>query len=156
VNLNRVFDVREYAFSDKAAELGIYNRPDNGSVASLKNLHSHIVVPLLDVFGRVQINSGFRCQELNARLGSSSTSQHTRGEAVDIEVPLIGNDGLFNYIFTKLPFDQLIREHPGKQLCSGWVHVSWVAQCRGNALLCVAGKYTSQGVITDSNSPWRA
>ncbi len=55
-----------------------------------------------------------------------SRKSHPRGEAVDIEIPSIPNDTLFNWILNNLEYDQLIREFPrAGDPFSGWVHVSW-------------------------------
>lgn len=50
---------------------------------------------------------------------------HPKGEAVDIEVPGVPNDVLYEWCKT-LQFDQLIREFPTpNDPQSGWVHISY-------------------------------
>ena len=66
--------------------------------------------------------------ELNRKLGSRDTSQHTLGQAVDIELPGIDNEEIFYYIKERLDYDQIILEYyDGINPDSGWVHVSYVS-----------------------------
>ena len=61
------------------------------------------------------------------KFDSSSKSQHTKGEAADIEIPGVSNKELAEYIRDNLGFDQLILEfYNGVDPQSGWVHVSYV------------------------------
>ena len=68
----------------------------------------------------IEISSGFRSLQVNKMIGGSKTSQHTKGEAMDIK---IGSKG-FNFIKDKLEFDQLIWEF-GNDENPSWVHVSY-------------------------------
>ena len=59
---------------------------------------------------------------------SPSTHSTSNGsQAVDIEIPGIPNDDLFNWVDQNIPeYDQLIREFPkAGDPYSGWVHVSF-------------------------------
>ena len=72
------------------------------------------------------INSGYRGPDLNKAVGGSATSQHCKGQAVDIEVPGVANYDVAEWIKDNLDFDQVILEFytPGIP-DSGWVHVSY-------------------------------
>lgn len=61
---------------------------DNADVmANLKRVAKELLEPIRGVFQvPIQINSGYRCPELNAAVGGSATSQHVRGEAADIVI----------------------------------------------------------------------
>ena len=73
------------------------------------------------------ISSGYRTPELSKKIGSSSRSQHCKGQAADIEIPGLSNKQLADYIFESLSFDQVILEfHNPEEINSGWVHVSYV------------------------------
>ena len=63
---------------------------------------------------------------LEGRIGGSSSSQHCKGQAVDIEAPGRSNLGIAKWVEDNLEFDQLILEFytPGIPN-SGWVHVSY-------------------------------
>jgi hypothetical protein len=63
---------------------------------------------------------------LNAAIGGSPRSQHSKGEAVDIEVMGVSTAEVSQWIADNLVFDQLILEffEPG-DTNSGWTHVSY-------------------------------
>jgi zinc D-Ala-D-Ala carboxypeptidase len=77
-------------------------------------------------FGRpVRVNSGFRCPALNTTIGGSTTSQHMKGEAIDMEIDGVANGDICKWIEGNLTFDQLILEfYTQGQPNSGWVHCS--------------------------------
>ena len=77
-------------------------------------------------FGVTIITSGYRSADLNYAIGGSNTSQHCKGQAVDIECPGTPNYDVAKWIEDNLEFDQLILEFytPGIP-DSGWVHVSY-------------------------------
>tara|TARA_A100001011_G_scaffold400697_1_gene517706 strand:+ start:8476 stop:8931 length:456 start_codon:yes stop_codon:yes gene_type:complete len=123
------FSLQELLKSQTALRKGIDNKPADPSViTNLQVLCEKVLQPVRDHFARpVVINSGYRCPKLNKAIGSSSKSQHTKGEAADIEIPGLSNKELAEYIEDNLPFDQLILEfYNGVDPNSGWVHVSYV------------------------------
>lgn len=81
--------------------------------------------------GPVRVHSAYRCPELNgATNGSSSTSQHPRCEAMDLDVPGQSVDETFQRLYVaakagRFQFGQLILEeaHRGYQVAR-WVHCS--------------------------------
>lgn len=106
------------------------------------------------------VNSGFRAWELNgATPGSSPTSQHPMGQAVDFHRPGQDVDQLFEevlalFIAKKIPFGQLINEQASRGYDTvKWVHASlgasyWKPSRCGEVLKMVAGpngkpQYTS-------------
>ena len=55
--------------------------------ASLKRVAVELLEPIRALFKvPIQVNSGFRCPELNAAVGGSPTSQHVSGGAADIVI----------------------------------------------------------------------
>jgi zinc D-Ala-D-Ala carboxypeptidase len=68
----------------------------------------------------IRISSGFRCVQVNRKIGGSTSSQHCKGEAMDIKIDAKG----FYFIKDKLEFDQLIWEF-GNDEQPSWVHVSY-------------------------------
>ena len=77
-------------------------------------------------FGKpIRINSFYRSQKANKAVGGSLTSQHCRGEAIDVSgVPYgIKNSEIFHFIKDNLDFDQLIWEY-GDSKEPQWVHFS--------------------------------
>ena len=81
------------------------------------------------VGGPIKINSFFRCPELNKAIGGSKTSQHCKGQAIDIDdtYKVVANSDMYNYIKNNLDFDQLIWEF-GDNKNPNWLHVSYVSK----------------------------
>ena len=74
----------------------------------------------------VTISSGFRGPELCLAIGSSITSQHTKGQAADFEIFGVPNAELAVWIIENLDYDQLILEfHNPEEPNSGWIHCSY-------------------------------
>ena len=88
-------------------------------VCNLQAVAQFVLEPLVLAYGKSNfiITSGFR--------HGSSTSQHERGQAVDIQFPLYTNQQVYdvaNVIKTTFDFDQLILEYGGNR---PWIHVSF-------------------------------
>jgi hypothetical protein len=115
--------------SESAKRNGIANMPPPEHIANLKLLAEHIFEPIRANFRcPILISSGYRSKELNDKIGGSNTSQHSFGQAIDIDMDDttygVSNAEVFNFIKDKLPFDQLIWEF-GNILNPFWVHVSY-------------------------------
>lgn len=110
--------------SQTAERKGIVNTPTTEALENMKHVaknvfdkvRRHLGVPLI-------VSSFFRSPELNKAIGGSSTSQHMKGEAIDIDHPKL-NKKIFDYIRKNLVFDQLINEFPDENGVPSWVHVS--------------------------------
>ena len=120
--LSKYFTLRELTFSKLAQDHDIDNTPDAKTLETLKYTASQLdkVRELLNK--PVNISSGYRCLQVNRRIGSKDTSQHLNGEAVDFKCELFGNPKkVFDAIkASDIPFDQLILEF------NSWVHISFV------------------------------
>jgi hypothetical protein len=127
MNLSAHFTLAELTRSEAAARKGVDNTPPPEAVEALKALCEKVLEPLRIAMGKpMRVNSGYRGPEANAAVGGSSTSQHSKGEAADVEFDGFDNKKLAQKIIDmKLPFDQLILEfHKDGDPNSGWVHVS--------------------------------
>jgi len=114
----------EVVKSQTAIRNGIDNRPTQEHIENLKEIALNVFQPLRDWYGKpIFISSGYRSKALNTAINGSLTSQHSKGEALDLDVDL-DNYKLFNYIKNNLTFDQLIYEF-GDENCPAWVHVSY-------------------------------
>ena len=125
MKLSKNFSLEEMLSSDTARRCGIDNKPQSEEVVeNLRALCLEVLQPLRDHLGRpVTITSGYRCKELNKRVGGVRNSQHLKGEAADIRVKnreeLIE---MMKFLMDETQFDQLIWEKAG---ATEWVHVSY-------------------------------
>lgn len=117
----------EFEKSQTAIRKGIDNRMNNAQLQAAIDLCENVLEPARKHFGKpIIITSGFRSPKLNRAIGGAKGSQHSKGEAADIE--LVGGDNwhLLHYIHDNLPFDQLIAERMlPSDPTAGWVHVSF-------------------------------
>lgn len=108
-NISKNFTWEEMEYSKKAKENNIKNTIDTSDVRdSINALVKNILQPLRDAWGNtLKINSGYRCKELNEKIGGVPTSQHCKGEAADISsskpiaLARLAKD-------LNLPYDQMI------------------------------------------------
>ena len=121
-NLSKYFSLRELTFSKIAEVHRIDNTPTPDALETLKYTASQLD-KVRELLGKpVNISSGYRCLQVNRRLGSKDTSQHLKGEAVDFKCELFGSPKkVFDKIReSNIQFDQLILEF------NSWVHISFV------------------------------
>ena len=112
-----------------AAELtttltGIANYPNLGNTwCNLTRLCCTVLEPLRALVGPLRVNSGYRCEAVNAAVGGSSNSAHLYGRAADI-VPLTPGENALDLILTLeeslIDFDKAILEYRGNE---PWLHV---------------------------------
>ncbi len=125
MKLSEHLDLSEIIRSDSAKRNGISNMPTPDHIENFKILATKVFEPIREHFGvPIRISSGYRSAELNKCIGGSATSQHSTGEAIDIDQDgtTITNKQVFDYIKDNLAFDQLINEFN-----YAWVHVSYKA-----------------------------
>ena len=128
MKLTENFSLNELTKSQTAERKGIDNTPSTEHQENLKSLCEMILQPIRDHFGQVvSVSSGYRSPELCVAIGSSTQSQHAKGEASDFEIFGISNKELADYIDQNLDYDQLILEYwKGEdEPNSGWVHCSY-------------------------------
>ena len=137
MKLSPHLDLSEVIRSDSAKRNGISNMPTKEHIANFMLLAEKIFEPVREHFGvPIRISSGYRSKELNAiTKGASTTSQHCKGQAIDIDMDgtSLTNKQVFDYIKDNLPFDQLIWEFGNEENCD-WVHVSYVPNGRKQIL----------------------
>lgn len=127
--LSENFSLSEFLKSQTASRRGIDNTPTDEHLADMKILVDNVLQPLREELGKpLIITSGYRSPALNKAIGGSTTSQHSKGQAADIECIGMSNRQLAMYIRDNFEFDQLILEfyNPDEGENSGWVHVSFV------------------------------
>ena len=124
MNLSKHVTLAEFISSDSATRYGIKNDMDSTQQQKAVDLCVNIFEPLREWLNKpIKINSGFRSLAVNKRVGGALSSQHLKGEAMDLQISSIE----FNYIKDNLEFDQLIWEF-GNDSEPSWIHVSF---CKG-------------------------
>ena len=127
MKLSDNFSLNELTKSQTAERKGIDNTPGPNHQENLKSLCEMILQPVRDHFGQVvSVSSGYRSPELCVAIGSSTQSQHAKGEAADFEIFGVSNKELADWINENLDYDQLILEYwKESDPNSGWVHCSY-------------------------------
>lgn len=127
--ISKHISYKESTRSRTALRRNINNTPDDDQLKCMEEVAENLFEPLREwVGGPIQINSFFRCEELNRAIGGDGRSQHVKGQAIDID-DRYGhktNAEMYNYIKDNLDFDQLIWEF-GDDKNPNWVHISWVS-----------------------------
>ena len=120
------FTLNELTKSQTALRYEIDNTPDIVQYKNLVALTENVLQPLRHKVGPIIVTSGFRSKQLNTKIKGSVTSQHCKGEAVDIESIKLSTYDLAKEIETYFDYDQLILEFYNQgDKHSGWVHVSF-------------------------------
>ena len=138
MKISEHLDLSELIRSESAKRNGISNMPTEEHIGNFKLLAEKVFEPIRNNFRcPIHISSGYRSAELNKCIGGSSTSQHCKGQAVDIDMDGtpngVTNKMVFDYIKDNLEFDQLINEFD-----YSWVHVSYTnGNNRGQILKAV-------------------
>ena len=127
MQLSKHFKLEEFEKSMTAIRKGIENKAGSGEIKNLTDLCYTVLEPVRAKFDKpVIINSGFRSLEVNRKLGSSDSSQHTKGQAVDFEIAGKANIQVAYWVEANCDFDQLILEfYKPDDGQAGWIHVSY-------------------------------
>ena len=118
------FTLKELTKSSTASKYHIDNTPSAEIVQNLQYGVYMILDPLRRLYGKpIVITSGFRCLELNKRVGGVANSWHAQGNAADIHVASLTEATAIFGILQEIPsVDTALFEHsPSGQ----WLHVQW-------------------------------
>jgi len=124
-NISKYITYLEATTSQTAIRKGIVNIPGDKELINMQLvgirvfdvIRKHFKTPL-------RVSSFYRSLLLNNSIGGSKTSQHVKGQAIDIQgTGKVTNKMIFDYIKENLDFDQLINEYN-----YSWVHVSYVSK----------------------------
>jgi len=120
----------EAIHSNTAKRRGIDNTPSEVQVLSMKLLADKVFEPLRKwVGGPIKVNSFFRSVALNEAIGGVASSQHCKGQAIDID-DVYGrktNAEMYKWIQENLDYDQMIWEF-GTDTQPNWIHISYVSK----------------------------
>ena len=129
MKISEHLDLSELIRSESAKRNGISNMPTDEHIVNFKVLAEKVFEPIRNYFRcPIHISSGYRSAELNKCIGGASSSQHCKGQAIDIDMDGspngVTNKMIYDYIKDNLDFDQLIWEF-GNDSNPDWVHVSY-------------------------------
>ena len=129
------FKFYEIVRSSKAEELNIDNWPKDADIMDNLIFTMECLDKIREDYGlSLYISSGYRCDELNKKVGGVKTSQHTKGQAADINLGSVEkNRAFFNWCcdnIKDLPIDQLIDESH-----YSWVHLSFIKENQRHQVL---------------------
>lgn len=127
MKLSKNLTLAEVVKSNTAIKYGINNTPTEEHLENLQFLAVNGFQVIRDFFVKpIFVSSGYRSEALNEQIGGSKTSQHSLGQALDLDADVYGgltNGELFDFIHSELNFDQLIWEF-GNDQNPDWVHFS--------------------------------
>ena len=123
----KYFTLEEMYRSEIAVRMGIENIPSDAEKVSVEWNLQYLVGTVLDPLRKfmnapILVTSGYRCRELNAKVGGVQNSQHMKGEAADITIAGAKCTDLLRmagFIECYCDYDQLIVYRPQK-----FIHVS--------------------------------
>jgi hypothetical protein len=120
--ISKHISLKEATFSATAIRKNIDNIPTYEHLACMKLVAEKCFEPLRNWYGKpIKINSFYRGSKLNKAVKGSLSSQHCKGEAIDMDAGSIEeNKKLFEWCKANLNFDQLINEYN-----FSWVHISY-------------------------------
>lgn len=118
------FTLSELTKSSTASKYHIDNTPSADIVRNLQYGVDMVLDPLRRLYGKpIVITSGFRCFELNKRVGGVTNSWHTQGNAADIHVSSLTEATKIFSNLQKIPsVDTALFEH---STSGQWLHVQW-------------------------------
>lgn len=129
MKISKHLSLAEVIRSEAAKRKGISNMPTKQHLDNFIALAENVFEKVREHFGvPIYISSGYRSAELNFVIGGAVNSQHSTGEAIDIDMDgsdsNVTNADIYNYIKDNLQYDQLIWEG-GTDKNPAWVHVSY-------------------------------
>lgn len=121
-----------------AIRLGISNTPDEHTLINMKIVADKCFEPLRRNYGHpIKVNSFYRCESLNKAVGGSATSQHCKGQAIDMDAgSKEENKKIYDWCKANLIFDQILWEF-GDDIGPDWVHISFNAGNNRNQALII-------------------
>lgn len=124
LQLSKNFTLDEMCASTTAEIYHIDNSPNNKEISNLQRLCQEVLQPARDDYGKpIHVNSGYRCQELNAKVGGKKNSYHLKGMAADLHVDC-EKDGFFlSALLLRSKFTDLVILERRK--LKYWIHVQW-------------------------------
>lgn len=102
-------------------------------VYNLSALALNVLEPALALYPNLLVTSGFR-----TTASSNPSSQHTKGQAVDIQIPGLSKDDYFavaKKLANNLNYDQLLLEYKNYGTGLPWIHISFSVDAQRKEVL---------------------
>lgn len=130
--ISKHISIEEATKSPTALRLGIVNEPNEEQLKAMQLVAEMCFEPIREWYMRpIRVNSFFRCEALNKAVKGATNSQHTKGEAIDMDGgSREENKKIFEWCKANLVFDQLINEYD-----FSWVHISYKVGFNRNQVL---------------------
>ena len=123
MKFSKNFSLAEIEHSNTAKRLGISNEMSEEHIENMQRLITDLIQPMRDAIGPIRVTSGYRSKALNSAIGGSNRSQHSKGQALDLQFWSEGkmnNKVIYDWILNSgLDFDQIINEFD-----FAWIHIS--------------------------------
>lgn len=125
----KYFTFLEMIKSSTADKNNIDNNPTNPEIIDNINYTMERLDEIREKYGKpIIITSGYRCQELNKKVGGKSNSFHLKGLAADLKYSV----ELWSFLVQHTKFDQLIME---TSKYTKWIHISFSKENERNQVL---------------------
>lgn len=112
---------------------------------NLKALAEQVLDPIKAQYSNMLITSGFRNYVPE---GGSTTSQHLRGQAVDVQFPGVSKSQYFEiakWIKRNVNFDQMLLEYKSTGTGNPWIHLSFSRSGNRNTVSTFFNHRTAEG-----------
>lgn len=115
------FKISELIYSETSIKNNINNMPDINSLDNLLTLIIECLQPIRDMVNSpIIISSGYRCKQLNDKVGGAKNSGHLKGTACDFTIKGFTPKEGYEYIKkNKFKYTQLILEK------NQWIHIEY-------------------------------
>ena len=129
-NISEHITYSEATVSQTTIRLKVDNTPSPEILESMHKVAQECFERARAHFGPIVVSSFYRSPKVNEAVGGQPTSQHMKGQAIDMYIDSPHSDKnveLYNWCITNLDYDQLINEFPDDKGRPCWVHVSYVS-----------------------------
>ena len=134
----KYFSIDEMVRNENKKKYGIDNTPSQDILNNLVLFIEKVLDPIREDWGgSISVSSGYRCPELNAKVGGAKTSGHLYGYCADLQVKgdlrkfsCFVKDWMMKH---KMSFDELLYESSGGVT---WLHFCWIGKDGKQRMKC--------------------
>ncbi len=137
----KYFSIDEMVRSATAKKYGIDNSPSEEIKNNLVLFIETVLDPIREDWGSaINVSSGYRCKELNEKVGGAKNSGHQYGFCADLQVKggmkMVRKlaDFIFQWMIDhQMKFDELLFEKSGN---TTWLHFCWIGKDGKQRMKC--------------------